>query len=90
MLKYLSKTFSKVIENIDSIDGLDKIQSEIDLYSIDESLLLIDDDLSFAKYWTEVGKVTEGGLTKYEVYKDLPWLWELSSIVILKSREHFQ
>ena len=56
-----------MIENIDSIDGLDKMQSEIDLYSIDESLSLIDDDLSFAKYWTEVGKFTEGGWTKYEV-----------------------
>ena len=41
MLKFLSKSFSKIAENIQPIDGEDALVSEIEKYSVDSDLLRI-------------------------------------------------
>lgn len=45
MLKYLSKFCSKIIDNIQRVEGKDRIISEIYMYSVDEAR--IDINLSF-------------------------------------------
>ena len=68
MLKFLSKSFSKVAESIQPIDGEDALVGEIEKYSVDSDLLCVDNSLPFLEYWTAVGKVTEGQeWLKYDV-----------------------
>ena len=67
MLKYLAKSFSKVVENIVH-DGADMIISEIDVYSTDIDVKAIDETLPYADYWNEVQKLQSGGeWSKYDI-----------------------
>ena len=50
-LKYLVSMYSKIVDNIDSMDGMDKIQAEIDNYQTDDDLYMFDDDLEFTEFW---------------------------------------
>ena len=68
-LKALVTTHSKVVDNIDSIDGQNKIQSEIDKYQVDEDIKMFDDNMEYTEFWIKVSKLTQGadGWEKYEV-----------------------
>ena len=68
-LKSLANNYSKVVTNIDNVDGIDKINSEIERYVCDEDIKLFDSNMEYVEYWTKVGDLMEGGTdwTRYEV-----------------------
>jgi hypothetical protein len=69
-LKTLVAQYSKVVDNIQSIGGMDKVKSEIDRYVMDDD---VKEDISkeqgFKQFWTDVGKLMDAkaGWTRYEV-----------------------
>ena len=67
-LKTLANKFSKVIENIDAVDGMDKIKREIQRYQTDEDIRLLD-KLSYEDFWLKVASLTDGSdsWSRYEV-----------------------
>ena len=65
-LKSLANQYSKVVDNIESIGGMDKIRSEIDEFVTDEDIKVLDKN-DFEQFWTEVANVREGGWCKYDI-----------------------
>ena len=57
------------MENIDPIDGPDKLRAEIQEYQVDEDITLFESDLEYVEYWSKVKNITEGlsGWNKYEI-----------------------
>ena len=68
---YLAGSFSKILQNIRPHDGYDTLTKEIQMYQVDEDVQKIDKTLSFDKFWSEVGQITEGS-EKWKVFVVLP------------------
>ena len=69
-LKYLLKSFSKVVVNIDEHSGADRLTSEIDLYTIDDDLWEIEEEttkMEYEAYWDKVGELQDGDWPRYPV-----------------------
>ena len=69
-LKYLLKSFSKVVDNIDEHSGADRLRSEIDLYTVDDDLLEIEEEIKeieYEAYWDKVGELKDGDWLRYPV-----------------------
>ena len=68
-LQQLATKFSKVIENIDPVNGADKIKTEIKAYYTDADVKCFEGDLEYDKYWLKVGEISEGaeGWKRYEI-----------------------
>lgn len=58
-LKTLANKYSKVVDNIDAVDGADTIRREIDRYITDEDIKEFD-KLSYEDYWLKVASITDG------------------------------
>ena len=65
-LKLLSKSYSKVVKNIQLIGGQDEIEREIQQYVVDTELDYVK-DLKYCDYWEKVGEVMDNGWAKYEI-----------------------
>ena len=70
--KFLAKSFSKVVDNIRSYDGMDKLEEEIDKYTVDDSFKSEEvfenaKEMKYEEYWEEVGKLQEGSWERYEI-----------------------
>ena len=63
----LAGSFSKIVQNIRPLDGYDTLRKELHMYQVDEDVKKIDTNLSFDKFWSEVGKITEGS-EKWQVF----------------------
>ena len=68
-LNFLSKRFSKVVENIQPVEGLDRIKEEIDNYVLDDEVSM--SGYSFEDFWSQVSLLTEGD-NHWEKYTILP------------------
>ena len=68
---YLAGSFSKIVQNIRPLDGYDTLRKELHMYQVDEDVKKIDTNLSFDKFWSEVGKITEGS-ENWQVFIVLP------------------
>ena len=68
-LNFLSKRFSKVVENIQPVEGLDRIKEEIDNYVLDDEVTM--SGYSFEDFWSQVSLLTEGD-NHWEKYTILP------------------
>ena len=68
-LKRLVTNYTKVVDNIDAVDGVDKIKSEIDRYVFDDEVKMFEKDMDYEEFWLKVSELTEGsaGWTKYEI-----------------------
>ena len=65
-LRFLSRSYSKVVKNIQLIGGQDMLDSEMEQYAIDTELDEFKDN-EYCKYWEKVGQVQENGWPKYEI-----------------------
>ena len=61
-IMYLANSFSKVINNIEPGDGMDKVKEEVETYQLDDDQQMLDlnKKLGFDQYWEKVSKITEG------------------------------
>ena len=68
-LKHLASKYSKVVDNIDAINGHDKLMKEITSYQTDRDIKEFDLELlNFESFWLKVGKLTDGvDWPRYEV-----------------------
>lgn len=64
---YLSKSCSKIIDNIQQVYTKERVITEIDMYSVEESLAGIDVNLPCVDFLNEVQIVMEGDYPKYEI-----------------------
>ena len=60
-IMYLANSFSKVINNIEPGDGMDKVKEEVETYQLDDDQQMLDlnKKLGFDQYWEKVSKITE-------------------------------
>ena len=58
-MKYLANRFSKIVTNIESIEGLDQIMSEIETYSTYDEVAAIQTK-NLDAFWREVSALKEG------------------------------
>ena len=65
--KYLSKSCSKITDNMQQVEGRGQTITEIDMYFVDENLAGIDVNLSYIECWNEVQTVIEGNWPKYDI-----------------------
>ena len=70
-LKNLANKYSKVVNNIDACDGMDKIFTEIDQYQLDEDVKVLDKSLNYEDYWSKVANL-ELGSSDWKKYEVLP------------------
>lgn len=71
-LKYLLNSFSKVVDNIDKHRGADRLMTEIDLYTMDDDLWEIEDEvknMEYEAYWDKVGELKDGDWPRYPVLR---------------------
>ena len=71
-LKFLAKSFPKVVDNIRSYDGMDRLEKEIDLYTVDDSIKSEEvfenvEEMKYEEYWEKVEKLKEGDWERYEI-----------------------
>ena len=68
-IKALAAQYSKVVDNIQGVGGMDQLKEEIDTYVVDEEIDDIGKDEGFEQYWTHVGNLHEGagGWERYSV-----------------------
>ena len=69
-LKYLMKSFSKVVSNINQQSGEDMIKSEIEQYTEDDDLLEMEEEtkeMEYEDYWGKVAELREGDWQRFEV-----------------------
>ena len=69
-LKYLLKSFYKVVDNIDGHSGADRLTTEIDLYTVDDDLLEIEEEvkeMEYEAYWDKVGELKDADWPRYPV-----------------------
>ena len=53
---------SKVVDNIQSVGGMDQLRAEIERYCVDDDIKEnVAKDQGFEQYWKDVGELTEGG-----------------------------
>ena len=67
-LVYLAVKYSKVVDNIQTIDGMDRLKDEIRRYVTDDDVKELCKD-TFEEFWDDVGKLTDGGAgwLRYEI-----------------------
>ena len=67
-LVYLAVKYSKVVDNIQAIDGMDRLKDEIRRYVTDDDVKELCKD-TFEEFWDDVGKLTDGGAGwfRYEI-----------------------
>ena len=65
-IKYLAKKFTKIVNNIECVEGQDKLDQEIENYSTDEEVKEFV-NLEFEDYWLAVSNLKEGGWKKYYI-----------------------
>ena len=71
-LKHLASKYSKVVNNIDPINGHDKLTKEIAAYQTDRDIKEFDLELlNFESYWLKVSKLTDG--VDWQRYEVLPY-----------------
>ena len=70
MMKFLGKRFSKVVERIDSIAGMDRFEEEAVNYNEDYDIMDIPSD-NYLKFWEGVKQLKEGS-AGWERFKVLP------------------
>ena len=63
---YMAKTVPKIVKNIDFFSGMDKLESELEIYNNDDELNELDGG-AFEDYWNAVAEVEDGGWKKYEI-----------------------
>ena len=66
-LKSLATNYSKVINGLDAVNGLNKIVSEIDAYQVDEDIKAFDISLKYEEFWRKVGELKDGDWDRYEI-----------------------
>lgn len=59
-IKALANQFSKVVDNIELVEGLDQLKTEVDRYVTDDDIKEME-EMDFEEFWTNVGKLTDGG-----------------------------
>ena len=70
-MKYLANRFSKIVTNIEPIEGLDPIISEIETYSSDDDVAAIQTK-NVDEFWREVSALKEGDDDSWAKYPLLP------------------
>ena len=65
-IKYLAKKFTKIVKNIEPIEGQDRMFEEVDEYTIDEDVKALS-QMEFEEFWLAVSKLTEGGWERYKI-----------------------
>ena len=63
---YLANKYKRIIENIDKVDGMDTLDTELDAYTGDKELKEMK-DMVFNEYWSNVKEIKECGWTKYKI-----------------------
>ena len=67
-VKYLAKSFSKIVDNIWPGDGYDRIIEEIEEYNIDEDIKEIMDGMeTYEQYWEKILDMKETSWNRFEV-----------------------
>ena len=66
-LKSLATNYSKVINGLDAVNGMNKIVSEIDAYKLDEDIKAFDVSLKYEEFWRKVGELSDGDWDRYEI-----------------------
>jgi hypothetical protein len=59
-LKSLAYQYSKIVDNIEPIDGMDQLKTEIDRYVVDDDVKNIKKDGDYEGFWDSVGALTDG------------------------------
>ena len=59
-LKSLCTQYSKVVDNIQPVEGMDDIQTEIDAYMEDDDVKNLPKDKGLERYWMDVNSLTTG------------------------------
>ena len=64
----LAVKYSKIVDNIQSVDGMDRIKDEIKRYVTDDDVKELEKE-TFEDFWEEVGKITDGaaGWLRFEI-----------------------
>lgn len=67
-IKSLTNNFSKVVDNIQFIGGMDEVKEEVDNYVVDKDIKEFK-ELEYEEFWGQVGRLTNGGeeWTRYSV-----------------------
>ena len=65
-LKSLSLKYSKVIDNIQPVDGLDRVSLEIKRYITDDDVKELEKE-NFEEFWKGVSELTDGSWCRYEI-----------------------
>lgn len=71
-LKNLVNQYSKVVDNIKSVDGMNLIREEIAEYVTDEDVQELDKNVDYEKYWLSVGEISDNSDGKWKRYEVLP------------------
>ena len=66
-IKSLARKHTKVVENIRSYDGQNKLFEEIDRYVTDDDVEEINNDVNFESFWIAVSGLLDGAWQRYEV-----------------------
>ena len=67
-VKYLAKSFSKIVDNIQPGDGYDRIIEEIEEYNIDEDIKEIMGGMeTYEQYWKKIRDMKETSWNRFEV-----------------------
>ena len=69
-LKYLAKKFTKVVRNIEPVEGQDRLFEEIDDYTVDDEVKTFS-TMEFEEFWVQIGKITVSGWPKYNILPSL-------------------
>ena len=70
-IKALANQYSKVVDNIQTIGGMDELRSEIDNYVVDDDVKNIEKNQGFEEYWNDVAAITDGDAA-WQRYTILP------------------
>ena len=73
LLKYFSKSCSRITDNMQQVEERDQTFTKIDMYSVDEKLAGIDVNCSYTGYCNEVQTVIEGDWSKYDICTYFLW-----------------
>ena len=66
-LKDLAREYSKVVDAIQLVGGMDVIKEEIDKYVTDEVVKDLPKDVGFETFWTSVKELKDGAWKRYDV-----------------------
>ena len=82
-LKSLVNTYSKVVRNIDP-NGMDRVMTEIEDYSVDDDVHEMDRNMRFEDYWKKVDSLMDGTWKRYRI---LPAFANALSVVFCSNSE---